>query len=208
MTTISGSASVDLRREVRLQIDASERAHTRAIGRAISGLQAALRREVRAAGLGGDLAKAWRGQKFPRRGQSLNAAGMVWSKSRRIHDAFARGGTVRAQSAGWLVIPTDQGEALGLDQNSTRSARGAGQPRGDANVDAATRRFGRLRFVRIAPDKALLLAPGRGPRKADLPLFFLVKQVQSPQLLDPGRVFQRWSDRVPRLIDEELRRAR
>lgn len=186
-----------------LDVDIAERAATTTMGRVGNGLKNALRRQVRRAGLGEGLARAWRSKRFPDRRTvfSLNAAAMVWSKARRIHDAFTDGGTVSAQGGEWLVIPTDAAEALGLDENKQRTAEGAGGVRGDANVALAEARFGRLSFVQARADKAFLIAQVDGTPTV---LFTLVKRVRIPKLLDPPKLFDRWQRRIPLILAREF----
>ena len=89
---------------------------TEAMREATVKLKTALRSQVEEAGMGRRLANTWRGQAYPKSGNSLEPAGYVWSKAPRIIDAFARGSTIRpVNGAKFLWIPT---------KNVPRKARG------------------------------------------------------------------------------------
>ncbi|MCA8932079.1 MAG: hypothetical protein KDA49_06395, partial [Rhodospirillaceae bacterium] len=95
----------DLRRIVDAEKRAAAQGATRAINYAGSGLQRELRTQVRRAGLGIGVEKAWQRQKYPGRGNSLGAANLVFSKADRVHQAFSADRTVRGRNGNWLVIP-------------------------------------------------------------------------------------------------------
>jgi hypothetical protein len=52
------------------------------------------------------ISNAWRSRVFPNVGESLRAAGIVWTKVPSIIDAFERGVTIRARGSRYLAIPT------------------------------------------------------------------------------------------------------
>lgn len=86
-----------------------------AIETASSGLLEELRGQVRAAGLGTGLEKAWRREVYPRgRKRTFHPAALVYSKSTVLHDAFDVGPTITAKRSRFLVIPTEAGRRLGL----------------------------------------------------------------------------------------------
>lgn len=83
------------------------RGHTRGIRLATEALKHALRRQVRAAGLGDGLANSIRGEVYPKRKDSLSAVGSVFARgSGRIltghHGALVR----PANGRSYLAIPT------------------------------------------------------------------------------------------------------
>lgn len=147
-------------------------------------LQADLRQQVRAAGLGVGLEKAWRMEIYPQTGRrTLRPAGLVYSKARRLHEAFEAGETVTVQGDRWLVLPLPAAKAAGLDRMLRKGDNDHPNWNGRAkwsDVGGA----GRLRFVRTKPNQALLIPEGRrnGPRPE--PLFLLVKQRRGRKLLD------------------------
>ena len=71
----------DLKKIMAAEQRAAERAVTDGVRQATDGLKLELRGQVTGAGLGQRLANTWRGQVFPKSGQSLNAAGFVFSKA-------------------------------------------------------------------------------------------------------------------------------
>lgn len=103
-----------------------------AIGSASADLLAELRGQVRAAGLGPGLEKAWQREVYPRsRKRTFRPAALVYSKSTVLHDAFDTGPTIRPARSGFLVIPTKAGEALGLGKVPS-ARKGGGVPGGRA----------------------------------------------------------------------------
>jgi hypothetical protein len=111
-----GAIVGDLRRALAEEVRAGERAATRAVRDETAALQRELRGQVTAS-LGGKargIANAWRAQVFPRTGVSLRPAGLVWSKTPLVIDAFERGATIRPQGGGrFLAIPTGFNAARG-----------------------------------------------------------------------------------------------
>ena len=100
-TTI-GSLGQIMAEEVR----AGEKAATAAVRQAGEGLKTAWRAQIIGAGLGTRLAKTIRSQTYPRSGQSLNAAVVVWSKAPVIVGAHDTGPLIRSRNGFWLAIPT------------------------------------------------------------------------------------------------------
>ena len=99
----------DLRQVLAAEVRAGERAAMQAIRAETEQVKAELRRQVTDA-LGGNargIANAWRSQVFPRSGQSLRPAGLVWTKVPNVIDAFERGAVIRAKGGRkFLAIPT------------------------------------------------------------------------------------------------------
>jgi hypothetical protein len=77
----------------------------RAIAGATVELQAQLRAETQAAGLGQGIANAWRLRVYPEARDSTNAAGLVWSRAPRVIDAANRGAVITGKTGNWLAIP-------------------------------------------------------------------------------------------------------
>ena len=197
-TTI-GSLGQIMAEEVR----AGERAATVAVRQAGAGLKAAWRAQIIGAGLGTRLAKTIRSQTYPRSGQSLNAAVVVWSKAPVIVGAHDTGPLIRSKDGFWLAIPT---EAAGRGLRGGRITPGEWE----------RRRGLRLRFVYRRTGPSLLVAEGRlnkrgqavvsrsktGRGKVTAPIFLLVPQVKLPKRLHLARDAERAHDMVPRLIVE------
>ncbi|MFB9971482.1 DUF6441 family protein [Pseudoroseomonas cervicalis] len=90
------------------EVRAGERAASRAVRAETDALKTELRGQVTGS-LGGKargIANAWRAQVFPRAGVSMRAAGLVWSKTPLVIDAFERGCADPAQ--GRRAVPGDR----------------------------------------------------------------------------------------------------
>lgn len=134
-----------------------------AIETASTNLLDELRGQVRAAGLGTGLEKAWRRELYPRsRKRSFHPAALVYSKSTVLHDAFDVGPSITPKRSRFLVIPTEAGRRLGLGTVPS-SRKGGAVPGGqlrryadlapfadrlDAEVVSASRRGGTGRHRR------------------------------------------------------------
>ena len=87
------------------EVAAGERAVTAAMRDAGTGLKTAWRTQITGAGLGRRLANSIRNQNFPRSGESLDAAALVWSKAPVIVGAHDTGPLIRSKDGFWLAIP-------------------------------------------------------------------------------------------------------
>ena len=86
------------------QAEAISTALRDAIETASTSLLDELRGQVRAAGLGTGLEKAWRREVYPRsRKRTFHPAALVYSKSTVLHDAFDLGPTITARRSRFLV---------------------------------------------------------------------------------------------------------
>lgn len=180
---------------------AGEKAVTAAMREAGTGLKSSWRAQITGAGLGRRLANSIRSQTYPKAGESLNAAALVWSKAPVIIGAHDTGPLIRSKDGFYLAIPT---EAAG------KGARGGRITPGEWE----RRRGLRLRFVFRRRGPSLLVADGRlnnrglgvasrsktGRGKATVPIFLLVPQVKLPKRLDLDRDAERAFDSVPGLI--------
>ena len=79
------------------EVAAGERAVTAAMREAGTGLKTAWRTQITGAGLGRRLANSIRNQNFPRSGESLDAAALVWSKAPVIVGAHDTGPLIRSK---------------------------------------------------------------------------------------------------------------
>lgn len=181
-------------------------------------LQADLRGQVRAAGLGVGLEKAWRLELYPKTGRrTLRPAGLVYSKATRLHDAFDAGETVVAGKGKWLAIPLPAAIQAGLHKRDQRpdTQRAGPLPAKWSSVDEARHLFGELAFVPLDGGKrALLVARGRssggilhararGPAQ-DTPLFLLVRRVRGRKLLDIDAALKAAEARLARSLSNIL----
>lgn len=193
--------SPDLVAVMAAEIKAGEKAVSAAMREAGSGLKNAWRGQIVQAGLGLRLANSIRSQTYPKSGQSLKAAALVWSKAPVIVGAHDTGPLIRSKDGFWLAIPT--------------AAAGKGLKGGRITPGEWERRRGlRLRFVYRRRGPSLLVADGRlnsrglgvasrsktGRGKATVPIFLLVPQVKLAKRLDLARDAQRELDSVPGLI--------
>jgi hypothetical protein len=191
----------DLVAAMAAEVRAGEKAVTAAIREAGTGLKTAWRGQITGSGLGRRLANSIRSQTYPKAGESLNAAALVWSKAPVIVGAHDTGPLIRSKDGFWLAIPT---EAAG------RGLRGAKLTPGEWE----RRRGLRLRFVYRRRGPSLLVAEGRlnksgravashsktGRGLTTVPIFLLVPQVKLPKRLDLDRDAVRALDSVPGLI--------
>jgi len=158
----------DLRKVLADEVRAGERAAMSAIRAETEQVKAQLRRQVTTAFSGNarGIANAWRSLFFPRSGQSLRPAGLVFTKVPNVIDAFECGALVRAKSGRkFLAIPTGF--------NAARGRRGCGEKgmrvtpaQMVASGQAFLRPFKSGRgFVWCLPLRG---EPGRGRRRARL----------------------------------------
>ena len=183
------------------EIRAGEKAVSAAMREAGTGLKSDWRAQITGAGLGRRLANSIRLATYPKVGNSLNAAALVWSKAPVIIGAHDTGPLIRSKDGFWLAIPTP---AAGKSTKGGRITPGEWE-----------RRTGlRLRFVYRRRGPSLLVAEGRlnskgravasrsktGRGLATVPIFLLVLQVKLRKPLDLGRDAERAVDGVPGLI--------
>ena len=88
------------------EVAAGERAVSAAIREAGTGLKAAWRGQITGAGLGTRLGNSIRLASFPKSGDSLNAAALVWSNAPVIIGAHDTGPLNQSKDGFWLAIPT------------------------------------------------------------------------------------------------------
>src|SRR6056297_2019019 len=191
----------DLAALMAAEINAGEKAVTAAMREAGSGLKQNWRGQITQAGLGRRLANSIRSQTYPRSGESLNAAALVWSKAPEIIGAHDAGPIIRSKNGFWLAIPL---------LSAGKGARGKALSPGEWEQ----RRGLRLRFVYRRRGPSLLVADGRlnsrglgvasrsktGRGRTTVPIFLLVPQVKLPKRLDLARDADRALDSVPGLI--------
>lgn len=183
------------------EIKAGEKAVSVAMREASRDLKSVWRGQIIQAGLGRRLANSIRSQTYPKAGESLNAAALVWSKAPEIVGAHDAGPLIRSKDGFWLAIPT---AAAGTGRNGGRITPGEWE----------RRRGLRLRFVYRRRGPSLLVADGRlnsrslgvasrsktGRGKATVPIFVLVLQVKLQKRLDLERDASRLQAVVPSLI--------
>ena len=193
--------SPDLVAVMAAEVKAGEKAVTAAMREAGTGLKSDWRGQITQAGLGRRLGNSIRSQTYPKVGESLDAAAMVWSKAPVIIGAHDTGPLIRSKDGFWLAIPTP---AAGKGARGRRLSPGEWE----------RRRGLRLRFVYRRRGPSLLVADGRlnnrglgvasrsktGRGKATVPIFLLVPQVKLAKRLDLARDAERAQAAVPGLI--------
>ncbi len=196
---------IDIRPDIaalmQAEIAAGEKAVSAAMREAGTTLKNDWRGQITGAGLGTRLANSIRSQTYPKAGESLNAAALVWSKAPVILSAHDAGPLIRSKNGFWLAIPTP---AAGKSTRGGRITPGEWE-----------RRTGlRLRFVYRRTGPSLLVTEGRlntkgravasrsktGRGAATVPIFLLVPQVKLPKRLDLARDAARAVDGLPGLI--------
>jgi hypothetical protein len=91
---------------VALMVAAGERAVSAAMREAGTSLKSAWRGQITGAGLDTRLGNSIRLASFPKSGDSLNAAALVWTKAPVIIGAHDTGPLIRSKDGLWLAIPT------------------------------------------------------------------------------------------------------
>ena len=192
---------------LRDELKRGERAVTNGVRRASEGLKGELRAQTIASGLGPRLARTWRSQAYPRSGQSLGAAAMVFSKAPGVMRAFTEGAVIRSANGLFLAIPTD-----------AAPKRGTGGKRISPS-NFPEHRFGRLRFVYRRGAPSLLVVDdlrGRTGKRGGFAragqraiargqtttvvMFILVPQVRIRKRVDLDGAARRWIEQLPGLI--------
>jgi hypothetical protein len=149
--------------------------------------------------------------------EKLDAASLIYSKAPQIIRAFDEGASIRARRGRFLAIPTENAPKRGTDRKRISPSNFPEQ------------RFGQLRLVPRKNGPSLLVVDGvsasfsrktgdlRGFRKASdrarragaglttVVMFVLVPQVKLGKRLDVEREAERWSSKLPLLIDQRLR---
>lgn len=201
----------NLQRFLATELDRAEIAVTSAVRDATTGLKNRMRSQVTAAGLGSRLARTWRGDVYPQRGSSLNAAGEVYTKAEKILSGFEDGTVIRSKDGFWLAIPTPNApkRIMGKKVTPGRLERARGirlqfvyRKRGSSLLVANqmrasfSRKTGELRGFRKASQRAR--DTGRG--LTSVVMFWLVPQAKMPKRIRFDSEAAHWHNRLPSLI--------
>lgn len=177
----------------------------------------ALRGQARAAGLGTRVANTWRGQVYPQRGVSADAAYVLASRAPHIIAGHATGEVIRGRSGQSLVVPT---------ANAPKRLPRVGK------VAAVEAKFGKLVYVPLPRGRTdgasgMLVAPKarrrRGKRGGFAPataaslrrgdgeravMFWVVRLVRPPKrLANPQPSIRREAAQIPMTIQQHMQRA-
>ncbi len=205
MLRVVAALQGNLRKVMAAELQTAVHAVSQGVQQATDGLKGELRDQVTNAGLGGKLAQTWRGQIYPRGGQSLNAAGFVWSKAPDIISAFADGVTIRSKHGRFLAIPTQYVIRQKNHRISPADFEEAGiplryiPPQGARKVGllvADNFRVTSKGRARVASSTALRT----GRDLASIIMFILVPQVSLRKRLNVDGAAQKWIDRLPELV--------
>lgn len=197
-----------LTRIVSQEIKAAEHAVTLGVRAATDGLKQDLRDQVTGAGLGQRLAKTWRGKVFPK-GESMNAAGFVFSKAPEVVDSYAHGVVIRAHKSAYLAVPLPAAGKLAGRKKLTPETweQMHGQklifiPRrkGLALLVAENMRARKGKRGGFVKASATALRTGRG--LTTVPIFVLIPQVTVKKRFDIESVGKKWIDRLPNMVIE------
>ena len=148
------------------EVTTLSRALRGAVERSAAALQADLRGQVTAAGLGPGLAKAWQRETYPRGGRrTLRPAALVYSKATALHEAFDDGPLILPRRGAFLLVPSPAAERLGVTTTTTSRKGGpipGGARRRLSSFDAAADKLG-VPIVTAMPAQARHAGRGRGP---------------------------------------------
>jgi len=197
----------DLEREFIAEIRSAEKAVTAAVRLAGSGVKAGWRAQIVSAGLSERLGRTIRDQYYPQRGESIEAAALVYSKAPKIVGAFDQGVVIRSKDGFWLAIPT---AAAGKGARGRRITPGDWERRTGRRLKFIYRR-GRPGLLvdtgEVLPRARVMKRDGtsraaRGFRNRSVVMFLLVPQVRLAKRLDLDAVAREWLDRLPELVVE------
>ena len=205
----------DLVALMQAEIAAGEKAVSAAMREAGTSLKSAWRGQITGAGLGTRLGNSIRLASFPKSGDSLNAAALVWSNAPVIIGAHDSGPLIRSKDGFWLAIPTpDAGKSIkggritpgewerrtGLRLRFIYRRRGPSLLVAEGRLNTKGRAFGRLARPHRGHGPASPSRSKTGRGVVTAPIFLLVPQVKLPKRLDLARDAERAADGVPGII--------
>lgn len=202
----------NLKKLMAQEAKAAKRAVTLGVKEATTGLKHTMRQQVTAAGMGQRMANTWRGDVYPKGGQSIRAAGLVYTRASKVMSGFEDAVQIKSKNGWWLAIPTPNTPKKGV----------GGKRISPSNFPE--HRYGKLRFVYRRNGPSLLVADNlqasysrktgqlRGFRAASqknratgrklttVVMFWLVPRVQMPKLIKFAQASAHWHNRLPSLI--------
>jgi hypothetical protein len=195
----------DLETELIAEARAGKRAVTAAIRLAGAGVKAGWRAQIAGAGLGERLGRTIRDQYYPKSGDSIEAAALIYSRAPHIVGAFEQGVTIRSKDGFWLAIPT---EAAGKSAKGGRISPHEWEQRNGRRLKFIYRR-GRPGLLvdtgNILPRARVMKRDGtsraaRGFKNRSVIIFILVPQVQLRKRLDLEAAARERQDKLPTLV--------
>ena len=192
--------SPDLAALMQVEIRAGEKAVTTAMREAGAGLKSAWRGQITGAGLGTRLGNSIRLATYPKGGESLNAAALVWSNAPVIVGAHDAGPLIRSRDGFWLAIPTP---AAGKSTRGGRITPGEWERRTGLRLRFVYRKRGPSLLVADTArlnTRGLVAANRRKTGHSTVIVFLLVPQVTLRKRLNIDAIAKRQAARVPTLI--------
>lgn len=195
----------DLEKELIAEAKAGERAVTAAIRLAGAGVKTGWRAQIAGAGLGERLWRTIRDQYYPKSGDSIEAAALIYSRAPHIVGAFDQGVTIRSKDGFWLAIPT---AAAGRNSKGGRISPREWEQRNGRRLKFIYRR-GRPGLLvdggDVLPRARVMKRDGtsraaRGFKNRSVIIFILVPQVQLRKRLDLEVTAREWQDKLPALV--------
>jgi len=190
------------------EVKSAEHAVTLGVHAATDGLKQELRDQVTGAGLGQRLAKTWRGKVFPK-GESMNAAGFVFSKAPEVIDSYAHGAVIRAHKSAYLAIPLPAAGKLAgrkkLTPETWEQVHGqklvfVPRRKGLALLVAENMRARKGKRGGFTGASATAIRTGHG--LTTVPIFVLIPQITIKRRFDMESVGKKWIARLPNLVIE------
>lgn len=198
----------DLKKIMKEEAAAAEKAVTKGVVEAANGLKTDLRAQVVRSGLGEKMARTWKMRRYPASGFSLGTAGLVYADMPQVIRAFNDGAAITSGKGTFLAIPTPAAPKRGI----------GGKRINPSNFPEHS--LGRLRFVyrRGAPSLLVVdnLRAGSGKRggyrKASesalksgrglttVVMFILVPMVMLKKRLDVSGAATVWQEKLPQLV--------
>lgn len=194
----------DLKKIMKNELAAAEAAVTAGVREVTKAIKEELRQQVISAGLGQGIAKAWQDKYYPA-GNSLGAAGYLYTKVPNVIYAFNYGAVIKSSKGAFLAIPTPAAPKRGTNGKRITPEYFPKERYGKLRfvyrpgrvsllvVDNARARTGkRGGFTKASPT---MLKTGRG--LTTVVMFFLVPQVRLKKRLDLEGTVDRWESQVP-----------
>ena len=209
---LKASLQGNLREYMAAEFKIAEKAVTLGIREATQGLKMSMRKQTTSRGLGPRMANTWRGNVYPKGQNSIRAAGLIYTKAKKIMAGFEEATLIRSQKGWWLAIPTPNAPKRGVNGKRINPS------------NFPEHRYGKLRFVYRRNGPSLLVVDNarasynrktgaiRGFRKANdkaiktgqglttVVMFWLVPQVKLPKLITFELEAKRWVNKLPELI--------
>lgn len=185
----------DLEKFLDAEVKAGKRSVSTVIRRRVNRLKNDLRRQIKRAGLSERLGKTVRGETYPKRGASLNAAGRVFSKA-IVKRTGGIADLITLLDTG-AVIKAGAGRALAIPLPAAGRGRGVkGDPASKKPGDFPD---GTFRLVVSRDRKTAVLVFRSGPRQGEA-AFILVRQVRLKKRINIERAYQK----AIRGIDDDI----